>query len=1714
MRGLFPGCSVTSVPVVRTERQAGRQAGNAAADTVAGDRKGKAPATVPSLNPLVGSGSSDRSLAGLQRTAGNAATTLALGGQRGTGARGRGAKFTPALGGLTEEREFALPPYLLDLESGGLSTAYGVRGHAAVGRRLAALVGAADGSDDGEVVRIVAELAGRPESFYGQGRAFAVQGRTQGNARGTFDVTVRITRGPADHPPVFIEPETTDPEGKDTKVDVQHNTATAVGTSAGNTSSKGAGGAAFALAPVAPGLWVGGAAQGNVQPWQSSRESRRQKNVAEPRVLRSDKGSVEALRHVRFVVEVRQRGARDRELSGDGTLTQRVPTEHLVPARTAGARPDPAPLHADPATAAERARQLSLADSFAPVAVHDTASPAQGGSGLFDAVASVLLPSATAPGAPGRARLYEATSTTTVLEDLPRLLRDGVVGEDLSGKDGLAGSYRMRAAVTHLAPGWSIGKTQLRTHGQVQHTASDGAGKGRAALGGASAAVGVGALANAAAVRGTVMPLVGARQARHSVNEQTVSARQGAEVRGEKVLYRGTVRFTVEGTGRRTGAMVLNPQRRVATHDMEVWISLRADEAGQLGLPLPDGVTATEFISKPKRKRKRAVPEGAETASGSQTAAVDEELEDVERRLPFGAMGNSVTLTQVDTGPLVDAVLRLFATDSRLAGYLPAFGADAPAPFTTDEEQENQRRNYRELMAAVSETNLRVNKEQLLSTGIRARLRRKSRMHAHDVQVRITGALRETGYEGDVKDWMVRSHSGVASNAQSGRSSSRAIGGTALAQARLVPGVLTGTARYEKLRSTTRRGQAGPTTRTDVLTNGAQEAAVFGAALGLGVEVTMTTRPRKFARAVTPGAPGRHAPQPQRIDQLAVDEQDVRLMTPTEFTLDEEEKAALDQSTATRKAQRPDFPREFKAEGIGDLATLVPSRTVRRALKDWQLVESVGDGQAVRDLAFELLSRAAARSDGVRRDPALETEGLAPRLAIEERFSPKAITAALRQASSAGWVVKNLRYQRRLAALNGAVGTRLTLSNPRFVHESRAGAGAPGTETFVLGGHQATGQEGSGTTTTVQGGATFAEQGPEWRTGQGGAGSRSKTRGGATAFSLSGTVERNAHTPKKKPLYLVHCDLVVGMVAEVEADRGPFKGGPYVEKRARTIPATAAVWLTAEQLRAARRSGALGRGFELPESARESTREPVAEGVESAPASSPETRPSPTLPTSTPLGFGMIEEMPDCVPLLDGLRSSLRAAGRKDLAEGLLPRQQLKDRNDNVQRLLRVLDRDGSAGLLSSAMDGGVTVELLDGRNTPYWAVFKVRRRGEGTFRGMADDGRDLEYITSAASQKATTRDESVVRGAEGILAGSGKPDGGAGQLKSLGGAAGLGMSASESHRGGTAGRAQLGVKTVAEGTAKAARMRLLVEPVLELHNAKGRLALASLGAGKGLTFRILQKDLAALNNVERVAAPGPSLDTDRTNADRYEQWHAAGERLPLEAQVNGFQGAPRVRELVKAAVKAAGGSGRYATPGQSAAYVLEEAISTEWLTSALPLLTTAGADLPPVHATGAEGQDLRASIHARLRAAKELGPGDKMTFETVAQSDLDAPRPTQTDGQTATDHGRAARGLAGAGVLNAEEFRLNQLMANTDGAGGATDLTANSSGSMPLHKPKVESVLVQYTLDLLVSATVTNRVRSGRTTTAVRELTLPTPVVIRMPRMRRGVRGPSARPE
>nr|WP_168532549.1 hypothetical protein [Streptomyces sp. RPA4-2]QIY66807.1 hypothetical protein HEP85_41855 [Streptomyces sp. RPA4-2] len=362
-----------------------------------------------------------------------------------------------------------LPPYLRELRAPGLSTAYRLTGHEFVSTTLGTIVGRSDGT----VAEIREELAGRPETFYGQGRSFTVEGP---EGKGWYDVTVTVSRDSADLPETFVSPGAakaraaaaeqaesmaalharvesagttgkeraddhdghgssaprTEPgprqaaqavrlaEGAGVKVDTQHNTSGAVSHSSGRSAGKGVNFMAFGLAPVVPGVWLGGAVTANAQPFLSSTDTRVQKAVSEPRVLRSDKGSVEIPRKVRYGIRIKRQGEAAQTFGGGGTLMMRVPVEHLVP--VTAQTPAPARLRPLDAPLANRVR---LADSLAPVALDDAAAPEPGGGGLFDTVRSVLHPSLTSPGAPGRTRLHDATSTTTVLEDLPRCWAGG-----------------------------------------------------------------------------------------------------------------------------------------------------------------------------------------------------------------------------------------------------------------------------------------------------------------------------------------------------------------------------------------------------------------------------------------------------------------------------------------------------------------------------------------------------------------------------------------------------------------------------------------------------------------------------------------------------------------------------------------------------------------------------------------------------------------------------------------------------------------------------------------------------------------------------------------------------------------------------------------------------------------------------------------------------------------------------------------------------------------------------------------------------------------------------------------------------------------------------------------------------------------------------------------------------------------------------------------
>ncbi|MFD4502785.1 hypothetical protein [Streptomyces sp. NPDC058457] len=1684
----------------------------------------------------------------LQRTAGNAAVAgLVEGGRPPAPTRTPPPVPTEA----PQQGPLTLPPYLRAMTSAGLSTASGLTGHPFV----AAEVTRVTGQDGAEVEEIQQELAGRPESFYGRGRAFAVRG-----AKGaSYDVTVAIRPRDEEDAAALSFADSAQGEDADTKVDHQHNSAGTVAADTVRARRWGASASGTVLAPTpTPGVLAGAQLAGGAA-LTSAQDTHSNRTVSEPRTFRSGGGTVTARRRVSFVVRIKQHGARGRHVaSGDGSLVMRVPHEHLVQHGTV--RPVPGPELSE-----EQATSVRQAVSMAALAVEDPGGPHGGGGGLFDTVASVLAPSVTAPGAPGRTRLFRATSGTTVLQDLPRLLAGWVPGEDLPAKDGSAASaYRMRADIVSLTPGWGAGQTQLRTHQQSAHGAGRTASKGASGLFGAGPAVAVGAPGAPPVARFQGMGSVALKNARFSSSDQTVATRKGAEIRGDKVLYLGRVRLTVQGLGPASPAQRLHPGLRTAEHTLDSWVSLSAQEARHIGLPLPEGVQADPLHRKPTE----TAPDGTRR--------------EVERHLPFGAAGNSVSLTHLDVRPLVEALERLFASRPELAGYLPDFGTgDRPPGKAPDpEEAEARMRNYRELVTVLSETNLRAKKNQLLGAGVPVRLRRKSTLHSYDVQVRVRGRVGELSYLGDTDNWLVRSSSGVASGGQTGRSTARRAGVQGSVNVTPLPGALSFGVTANAAVESARRVQGGPAVRGDSLNSGDVKTSTFGTRLMLDAKVTMTTRERTLKRSLTPGNPGREQPEartvaslgdldaavPQHFDGSA-EGQDVELSSPAALTVG----AAEHRRTAARRSRPARFHLASQATGIHDMLTRPPGTDTERQVRDWDFVETVGDGRQLRQLAFQLLALAARKGDRDKPgDTAYQAEGLAPRLALEERLGPESITAALRQATRTGWVVGDLRHARRTAALNGAVGTRLALTNPRVLHRrpEQSGVGGAGVENMVLGGHQASGQHASTKSKAVTFNGTGSERGSGWSLAE----SVSPAFGQATTTTdtsaTGGTIERNSVHPRSRPLYLVQCDLSAWMVAEVAVNGR----GPYAMSQRLTVPGAVGLWLTEPQLRKAglrtpeerareqeqalaetaakwrpvsgdpassgdRASGTADPGSEsgpregmsekargklperatgeLPERAGELQARATGSGGRDGDGQERQVAPPapprdvsgvPALAAHLPLGAGLVEGMPDFVPLLARLRAAVRD---RALAADLLPARVLDDRFENVQRLLRVLDQDGAVGLLAGAMDGGVPVELLRNSSVPgrratsYWAVFHVRRTGPGTVAGPSGNDREMEFATVAYSQRATSSQESLTSGVDASLTGAGKPHDDL--VGSAGAVAGPGVGKTTSTRQAASARTQTGLRTIVDTEADSVNVTVPFQAELELRSADGRLASVTLDGS--FLHRVLDNDLKAVARArpERAAEParGSAAPVPDATATALAAWRADGARLPMEAQVNGFRGAPQIRELIGRAMAQAHAGTGFRKAGDAAHYAQREAVSTEWLTAALPLLVSAGAQLPSVHVSGVEGQDIACSLHARLRDGEILGGGDKMTFETVAQSGPEG-RPAAADAQHASHHGRSAGFMGGEGPVRADYSGMNNVPGTYGRDGGPTDAAGSASGTVPLQKPKAAALLVQFTLQVRAVARVRHRhtgaLRDPARAVGVQDYTLTYPVVIRMP--------------
>ncbi|WP_320779802.1 hypothetical protein [Streptomyces sp. CRN 30] len=918
--------------------------------------------------------------------------------------------------------------------------------------------------------------------------------------------------------------------------------------------------------------------------------------MTEARTLRSAPLSVRVKRQVRYAVRIKQQDVPDPFVGGHvGGMEMRVPMEYMVPAGTAR------PTFAGSLDAA-RSAEVGAAVSLSTLGVEDTGDPHQGGKGLFDAVAGAVHGRMSASGTPGREQLYAEVSRETIHRQMPRLLAGWVTSDVLQSDQKhreSRGVFRMRAEIMQMEPllgpapgkageatgessaGGPQARDQRPTGGtvgagpdQARHHQTVASTQGVAAATGSSGGVEGGfayilGVPGAAALRANLVGSAGAKNMGSSSLDRTTTVRQGAEVRGPKVLFLSKVRLFVEYGGPRDGDHITKARPRTTHHDIEAWMSLRKEEAYHL---LGDELPADASVRPLYDRRKRTADGKTELKNADGT----DQLHD--RYLQFDGMGNSTTLTHLDTKPLI-AYLEQAFSDRKLGlkgEYLPEFGTEAE-PFFMDPKKGDGDRlltNLRMLHEELSPARLAVQKSRLLGGGVLVRLRSKTDMKSRDVEIRVHGTIGDIVYEGDTADWLNRNSAGAGWSAQTGKDTSRQ--GSVRLEGQATEGHFGVQTSVNAGWADSRGVHGGPVGRTDSLNAGSTTTSTFGTELRLSVDVVRTSRPRTLERSILPGAPGRDMPEDEplftseagrtiagltnqkgrtpQVREFADAAQQVKLSTPAEFTVD-----SADQRVTAAA------PEESQALGKGAPASISALATMGsggNGVRDWEYIETVGSGEPLSELAFQLLARAAAKADEGDGDRVFEAPALAPRLALKEHYSPEDVRSDLREGVDAHRVVTGLRYPRRIQTLEGSVGDHfeLTLASPQPLREVLG----VGMENMQLGGHQAAGAKSRTKTKGVAGGATGTERGDGFRVREAVTAVRGTGETSGETVATGATVERNAVHPRaRESLFLVQCHLTATVIAEVKPGHG---FSPVTRGGSRRLPRQVALWLTADQL--------------------------------------------------------------------------------------------------------------------------------------------------------------------------------------------------------------------------------------------------------------------------------------------------------------------------------------------------------------------------------------------------------------------------------------------------------------------------------------------------------------------------------------------------------------------
>ncbi|MCF2437260.1 hypothetical protein LV779_37070 [Streptomyces thinghirensis] len=142
------------------------------------------------------------------------------------------------------------------------------------------------------------------------------------------------------------------------------------------------------------------------------------------------------------------------------------------------------------------------------------------------------------------------------------------------------------------------------------------------------------------------------------------------------------------------------------------------------------------------------------------------------------------------------------------------------------------------------------------------------------------------------------------------------------------------------------------------------------------MQITMTHRQRKGTARLLPGSPGRDDVGTRRIARMDVEQQDGYSWSRRDGVHPGRrgEAAPRRRGGRARGAHGDRGPRSGGWTRGHRRPRRADARRERRTLRNWTLVETVGSGAPIRDLAFDLLAGAAART-GVPRGPGAEDRG-------------------------------------------------------------------------------------------------------------------------------------------------------------------------------------------------------------------------------------------------------------------------------------------------------------------------------------------------------------------------------------------------------------------------------------------------------------------------------------------------------------------------------------------------------------------------------------------------------------------------------------------------------------------------------------------------------------------------------------------------------------------